>query len=229
MATGQSSQLFLEAHRRVLSDFDLEFSHRATVIWQRNTVVATVPVGNRPIGVAFTPGGAFAYVTNFSSNNVSVISTATNTVVATVAVGAGAEGVAITPDGSSVYVVNTNGNSVSVIDTATNTVIATTSVGNLPILVAITPDRFASLIAQVQALVDAGVLTQTQGDKLIKKVEAAQAKLANGHTGAAIGQLTAFISQVQDLIDNGTLTAAQGQALINAANALINSFSPLLL
>ena len=166
------------------------------------------------------------YVTNFSSSNVSVINTASNTVVATVPVGAGPEGVAVTPDGASVYVVNTNANSVSVISTATNTVTATTPVGTLPILVALAPEPFASLIAQIRALVAAGVLTQTQGDKLIKKVEEAQEKLANGQLGAAVGQLTAFISQVQGLIDNGTLTAAQGQALIDAANALLNTFSP---
>jgi YVTN family beta-propeller protein len=54
-----------------------------------NAVVATVPVGAAPFGVAITPNGAFAYVTfnNINSNTVPVIATATNTVVATVAVG----------------------------------------------------------------------------------------------------------------------------------------------
>src|SRR4029079_3355089 len=52
-----------------------------------NTVVATIPVGTSPDGIAVTPNGAFAYVANLSSNNVSVISAATNSVVATVAVG----------------------------------------------------------------------------------------------------------------------------------------------
>jgi YVTN family beta-propeller protein len=44
-----------------------------------NTVVATIPVGPagaNPFGVAFTPDGTLAYVTN-GSNNVSVIATAT--------------------------------------------------------------------------------------------------------------------------------------------------------
>src|SRR5215510_16149087 len=48
-----------------------------------NTVIATVPVGIAPEGVALTPNGAFAYVPNALDNNVSVISTATDTVVAT--------------------------------------------------------------------------------------------------------------------------------------------------
>jgi len=38
-----------------------------------NTVVATVPVGNNPIGVAVTPDGKHAYVAIDSSNDVSVI------------------------------------------------------------------------------------------------------------------------------------------------------------
>ena len=52
-----------------------------------NSVVATVPVGSFPNGVAVTPDGAFVYVANLISSNVSVIATASNAVVA--AVGAG--------------------------------------------------------------------------------------------------------------------------------------------
>ena len=53
-----------------------------------NTVLATVPVGSGPYGVAVTPDGAFVYVANVNSGNVSVIATASNTVLATVGVGA---------------------------------------------------------------------------------------------------------------------------------------------
>ena len=51
-----------------------------------NNVVATVPVGSLPAGVAVIPDGKHAYVANEGSATVSVISTATNTVVATVGV-----------------------------------------------------------------------------------------------------------------------------------------------
>ncbi len=40
-----------------------------------------------PVGVAITPDGVFAYVTNAGSGTVSVIATASNTVVATVDLG----------------------------------------------------------------------------------------------------------------------------------------------
>jgi YVTN family beta-propeller protein len=104
-----------------------------------NTVVATVPVGSAPGGVAITPSGAFAYVTNGIDNTVSVIATATNTVVATVPVKNFPFGVAITPDGAFAYVADSHYLSMSVIATATNTV-ANTFEAYDPNSVAITPN-----------------------------------------------------------------------------------------
>ena len=60
-------------------------------------MVATVGVGVNPTSVAITPDGAFAYVVNNNSHDVSVIATATNTVVATVGVANNPRGIAITP------------------------------------------------------------------------------------------------------------------------------------
>ena len=54
-------------------------------------------MGTNPQGVAITPDGKRAYVTNASSNNVSVIDTTTNTVVATVPVRSFPTGVATFP------------------------------------------------------------------------------------------------------------------------------------
>src|SRR5580704_4998269 len=85
----------------------------------------------------------FAYVTNSSSGNVSVIDTATNMVVTTVTVPFGANGVAVTPDGRHAYVADDNfvgQGTVSVIAAASNTVAATIPVGRFPNGVAVTPD-----------------------------------------------------------------------------------------
>jgi YVTN family beta-propeller protein len=91
-----------------------------------NTVIATIPVGNYPFGVAVIPDGSKVYITNVSSNSVSVIDTASNTVIATIPVGDYPYGVTVTPDGSKVYVANhVSAGTVSVIDTASNTVTAT--------------------------------------------------------------------------------------------------------
>ena len=80
--------------------------------------------------MAVNPAGTRAYVTNFSSNTVSVIDAATNTVVATVPVPANTLkatnlwGVDVNPSGTRAYATQSIGE-VSVIDTATNTVVAT--------------------------------------------------------------------------------------------------------
>ena len=52
-------------------------------------MVATVAVGNIPVGVAVSPAGTRVYVANRGSDTVSVIDTATNLVVATLAAGDG--------------------------------------------------------------------------------------------------------------------------------------------
>jgi len=64
-----------------------------------NSVVSTVPlaINDLHFGVAITPDGLQAYVTDVFSNAVSVIDTASNTVVSTIPVGLLPWGVAATP------------------------------------------------------------------------------------------------------------------------------------
>ena len=57
-----------------------------------------IPVGMGPSGVAFTPNGRRAYVTNYFDNFVSVIDTKTNTVVDEITVGPLCNGLAISPN-----------------------------------------------------------------------------------------------------------------------------------
>jgi YVTN family beta-propeller protein len=176
-----------------------------------------------PAGIDITPDGAFAYVANLAFGTVSVINTATNTITTTVPVGTLSLGLAVNPSGTLVYVPKIDG-TISVIDTATNTVTATIPTGNGPTTVAFQKRLpMGSLIAQVQALVGGGVLTQNEADSLIKKLEGSQVKLDKGQTRAVCGQLGSFINQVNAFINNGSLTPSQGQALINAANAIKTS------
>ena len=93
-----------------------------------NAVVKTVTVGNGPWGVAITPNGGYAYVTNTASHTVSVIRTSTNTVVKDGAGWNRGTAVAITPNGKDAYVTN-GSHTVIVIDTATNAVVKKVTVG----------------------------------------------------------------------------------------------------
>ena len=80
-----------------------------------NTVVATIPVGKTPSGIAFNPDNGNVYVTNKVNHTVSVIDGSTNTVLGTIAVGDRPFGIAYNPDNGNLYVTNEDSNTVSVI------------------------------------------------------------------------------------------------------------------
>jgi YVTN family beta-propeller protein len=86
-------------------------------------VVATIPVGDRPAGVALSPDGSQLFVTNFFGGTLSIIDTATDTVTDTVTVGTDPNGVV--EIGGSVYVANLVSGTISVVDPATGTVTGT--------------------------------------------------------------------------------------------------------
>ena len=124
-------------------------SHTVSVIDVYHRVVATIELreASNPRGIAITPDGAYAYVGEYSLDDVVVIDIANNTVVATIPVGDQPTGVAITPDGFHVYVCNFASSNVSVISTAINEVVATVSVNLKPLGLAITPDGAYAYVA----------------------------------------------------------------------------------
>jgi YVTN family beta-propeller protein len=95
-----------------------------------SSVIADVPVGTSPWGVAYDSRNGYVYVTN-EIGSVSVISG--TTVIATVTVGGGPLGVAFDSRNGGIYVANHASNSVSVINETS--VVATVSVGGQPISV----------------------------------------------------------------------------------------------
>lgn len=91
-----------------------------------NTVIATIPVGSSPVGVAVNPVTKRAYVANFESSDVSVLDTVTNIALgAPISVGGGKAtpyGIAVNPNNNRIYVTNEyNGGDIYWIDGATNT------------------------------------------------------------------------------------------------------------
>src|SRR5258708_6794598 len=91
---------------------------------QTNRVIATMPAGRAPEGVAVTPDRRHVYVADNGSGEVSVLSTRTDKIVAIVHVGMRPSGVGLSPDGRHLYVANGGSNSASGIDTRTNPVTA---------------------------------------------------------------------------------------------------------
>ncbi len=117
-----------------------------------DVVVATVPVGDAPYGVAAGSYGTRVYVANRRSNDVSVIDTATNSVVATIGVGDGPFGVAAEADGARVYVANAFSNVLSVIDASTRNVVANVGVDPHPKGVAVNRAGTRVYVASDQSL-----------------------------------------------------------------------------
>jgi YVTN family beta-propeller protein len=110
-----------------------------------NTVTATIPVGNQPNGIVFSPDHTRAYVTNRGTHDraaVSVIDTASNTVAATLDVPGSDTPIfpAISPDGKTLYIPSEFNNTVVVFDIASGTVRATIPIFGEPCGVAITPN-----------------------------------------------------------------------------------------
>ena len=80
-----------------------------------NTVTGSIASGiYEPYGVAFSPSGTYAYVTNYFGQNVVIINTATNSVTGSITSGfSNPYGVSFSPSGTYAYV--TNGGSKNVV------------------------------------------------------------------------------------------------------------------
>ena len=106
-----------------------------------NLVVATIPVGANPNGVAIAPDGSTVYVADRGFNVVAIIDAASNTVSATLPVNSSPVSLAITSDGNTLLVTSKDAETVSAINTATNSVGWTVGVSGLGYGdVVVTPD-----------------------------------------------------------------------------------------
>lgn len=206
------------------------FSKNLSVIdLETNTVTALIDVGilvvidgvgvvTAPYGVALTPDGSTAYITN-DAGKVLVMDTATNT-IASDTIDVGAEGIpgqlAITPDGAAAYVPNSRLGTVSVIDIATTTVSATIDVGEDPWFVAIgCPGRPGPGPAITAEAVGDGrtVSIAGSGFPADATVEVTLGALTLGTaTTSGTGDFSASFTSIDCSVDGGTLTATAGAA-----------------
>lgn len=105
--------------------------------------LAEVAVGQEPRGVAISPEGLRAFVTNTASGTVSVLGLGGDdpfVVITEIPVGSEPRGCALSPNGTRLYVANHTAGTVSVVNTQNLTVIETVNVGGNPQAVAVTHD-----------------------------------------------------------------------------------------
>ena len=117
---------------------------------QGQTSYPSIAVGQQPVAIGIHPQGTYAYIANFGSGSLSIISIDPDsanfhTVVETQLVGSNPIDVAISPDGDRIYVANAGSSSLSVLDgdetsASHNQVIASVGVGTSAQGVAISPD-----------------------------------------------------------------------------------------
>jgi YVTN family beta-propeller protein len=126
-----------------------------------DSVVATIPVGTRPRGVAVSPDGRTVYVAlsgspkcppsmsdeecarlavDKSQDGIAVVDVATRTKVKVLPAGSDPETFAVNPEGTRLFVSNEDADSASIIDLTTDRVIANVKVGNEPEGVTLQPD-----------------------------------------------------------------------------------------
>jgi len=85
--------------------------------------------------------------------------------------------------------------------------------------------QIMALRAEVEHLVDVGVLKKGQGHALMTKLDGALQKLERGNTRAAANQLHAFVNQVEAFHKARKLTTAQAQPLLEQARDVIEQLT----
>ncbi|MGP6420893.1 YncE family protein, partial [Pseudomonas putida] len=119
-------------------------------------------------GVAITPDGRYAYITNSAGSTVSIIDTLSLSVINTISVGNRPYRIAFTPDGTHAYVANGESQHISVINTMSQSVIKQIHIGNSNWDVAITPDGKHAYVSLPYS--DTFAVIDTESLSVIKRI-----------------------------------------------------------
>lgn len=140
---------------------------------------AKQPDYRSPTGIAFSPDGRAAYVTNHTGNSLSIIDARSTKVLREIAVGSAPTGVVVSPDGRTVFVANTRAHSISFADPARGEAVAEVKCGYEPTGLCISPDGTtlysANFISDDVSVID-----------VAKRKEAARIKVGRSPTFMAL-------------------------------------------
>lgn len=180
-----------------------------------NTIIATVPVGVAPSGVAVSPDGSHVYVTSYGNDTVAVINAVTNTVITNVAVGDQPWGIAVNPDNGVVYAANSASDSVSVINPFSNTVSSTIAVGDFPI-------SFGKFIVQVP---ESNLTIRSRGATSVNVKSVARVNIVVDNYGPDIAANAVVVVTTNGPSSALKITAAAGWVCaLDAANTASTNF-----
>ena len=108
--------------------------------------VAEIPTGTAPTGIAFSPDGRFAYVSNREDDTVSVINAAARKVIGSVKTGGEPHGLLTDKDGKLLYVANTMSGDIYVYNTQNWERVRVLSASRGPWSMALSPDGGSLLV-----------------------------------------------------------------------------------
>lgn len=98
----------------------------------QNGKIGQYPDGNNAQGGAYDPFNQELYITNYFSNNVTVVNAFLNVSIANISVGSNPWGISYVPYNHDLYVNNYNSSNISIISSITNTVISNISLPGSP-------------------------------------------------------------------------------------------------
>ena len=183
---------------------NLDSKSVSVVNTRTNAVIATVPVGVGPWGVAVSPDGRRVYVANNSSASLSVIDAASNTVIATVNLPYALE-VAVNADGSRVYVTNLFGD-LAAIDASTNKLTSMIPAGPGPYAVVVANKKIYVANSSTPAIV---TVIDEATDKITSTISVGLITSAPGLAASPDGRRVYVTNEIGDnvpVIDTGTDT-----------------------
>ncbi len=199
------------------------YDHALTFIdTASDTVVATLATPNRyPNGIAISPDGQLAYVTNFYdvSQRVMVVDLAARKIVDEIPVtGAFPKSVILTPDGSQLWVLYYQSTSIDVIDTLTRTVNAQVPVaGQADTGMAFNPTGTRAYVAVSSgqlAVIDTATLRQVASVPIPSPTEVAVTPNGQMVVVRGYSSLTTVNARTNTVIGSTDLDAEGGMGLV---------------